>query len=148
MATFFNSTAYLSLPLTRTHHHLASSSHPPPPSSPPPPNQSSSSSQLSTGPSEIEKLNPVVKTAQQPKSNKKTTSTNADSTDWIASSLTRRFGLGAGLAWAAFLAVGVVSEQIKTRLEVSQEQANTRSLYSLSSNTCYVFFIYSFCIVS
>ncbi|CAL9138890.1 unnamed protein product [Musa acuminata var. zebrina] len=50
----------------------------------------------------------------------------AESTDWIASSLTRRFGLGAGLAWVGFLAFGVVSEQIKTRLEVSREQANTR----------------------
>uniref|UniRef100_A0A803N716 peptidylprolyl isomerase n=1 Tax=Chenopodium quinoa TaxID=63459 RepID=A0A803N716_CHEQI len=49
-----------------------------------------------------------------------------DSTDWIASSLTRRFGLGAGLAWVGFLAVGVISEQVKTRFEVSQEQANTR----------------------
>lgn len=52
--------------------------------------------------------------------------TKVDSTDWIATSLTRRFGLGAGLAWVAFLAFGVVSEQIKTRLEVSQQQANTR----------------------
>ncbi|URE39509.1 proline-rich receptor-like protein kinase [Musa troglodytarum] len=50
----------------------------------------------------------------------------AESTDWIASGLTRRFGLGAGLAWVGFLAVGVVSEQIKTRLEVSREQANTK----------------------
>ncbi|KAJ8455997.1 hypothetical protein OPV22_034913 [Ensete ventricosum] len=50
----------------------------------------------------------------------------AESTDWIASSLTRRFGLGAGLAWVGFLAVGVVSEQIKTRLEVSRERANTK----------------------
>uniref|UniRef100_A0A803N8A9 peptidylprolyl isomerase n=1 Tax=Chenopodium quinoa TaxID=63459 RepID=A0A803N8A9_CHEQI len=51
---------------------------------------------------------------------------SSNSTDWIASSLTRRFGLGAGLAWVGFLAVGVISEQVKTRLEVSQEQANTR----------------------
>lgn len=36
--------------------------------------------------------------------------------------------MGAGLAWAGFLAVGVLSEQIKTRLEVSQEQANTKDL--------------------
>lgn len=52
--------------------------------------------------------------------------TSADSTDWIASGLTRRFGLGAGLAWAGFLAFGVVSEQIKTRFEVNQQEANTR----------------------
>ncbi|CAI0400494.1 unnamed protein product [Linum tenue] len=52
----------------------------------------------------------------------------ADSTDWIASSLTRRFGLGAGLAWVGFLAAGVISEQVKTRLEVSQQLANTREV--------------------
>ncbi|CAI0380565.1 unnamed protein product [Linum tenue] len=34
----------------------------------------------------------------------------SDSTDWIASSLTRRFGLGASLAWFGFLAAGVISE--------------------------------------
>lgn len=55
-------------------------------------------------------------------------STAAESTDWIASSLTRRFGLGAGLAWVGFLAFGVVSEQIKTRFEVSQLEANTRDV--------------------
>lgn len=42
--------------------------------------------------------------------------------------MTRRFGLGAGLAWAAFLAVGVVSEQIKTRYEASQQEANTKDV--------------------
>ncbi|KAI4365814.1 hypothetical protein MLD38_021769 [Melastoma candidum] len=46
----------------------------------------------------------------------------------IATSLTRRFGLGAGLTWVGFLAVGVLSEQIKTRWEVSQQQANTRNV--------------------
>lgn len=55
-------------------------------------------------------------------------STAAESTDWIASSLTRRFGLGAGLAWVGFLAFGVVSEQIKTRFEVSQLEANTKDV--------------------
>ncbi|RLN40134.1 peptidyl-prolyl cis-trans isomerase FKBP17-2, chloroplastic-like [Panicum miliaceum] len=52
----------------------------------------------------------------------------ADSTDWVASSLTRRFGIGAGLAWAGFLAVGVVSEQLETRFEVAQQQANTKDV--------------------
>ncbi|ERN00602.1 peptidyl-prolyl cis-trans isomerase FKBP17-2, chloroplastic [Amborella trichopoda] len=51
-----------------------------------------------------------------------------ETTDWVATSLTRRFGLGAGLAWFGFLAFSVVSEQIKTRLEVSQEQAGTLEL--------------------
>lgn len=58
-------------------------------------------------------------------------SSKVDSTDWVATSLTRRFGLGAGLAWVGFLAFGVVSEQIKTRLEVSQQEANTRFVFLL-----------------
>lgn len=48
-----------------------------------------------------------------------------DSPDWVASSLTRRFGLGAGLAWAGLLAAGAISEQVRTRLEVSRQEANT-----------------------
>ncbi|CAI5955262.1 unnamed protein product [Closterium sp. NIES-65] len=52
----------------------------------------------------------------------------ADSTDWIASAVTRRFGIGAGLAWVGFLAFGVVSEQIKTRREVFLEESNTRDV--------------------
>ena len=43
----------------------------------------------------------------------------AESTDAIATALTRRFGLAGGLAWVGVLAFGVVSEQVKTRLEVS-----------------------------
>lgn len=52
----------------------------------------------------------------------------AESTDWIASAVTRRFGIGAGLAWVGFLAFGVVSEQLKTRTEVYLEQAGTRDV--------------------
>ena len=79
----------------------------------------------------------------------------ADSTDWIASNLTRRsdiqgrchpkwpfaippgksapqhafmrrFGLAGGLIWLGILTFGVVSEQIKTRLEASAERRDTR----------------------
>lgn len=50
----------------------------------------------------------------------------ADSTDWVSSNLTRRFGLGAGLAWVGVLAFGVISEQIKTRTEVFREEQGTR----------------------
>nr|GLL35331.1 peptidyl-prolyl cis-trans isomerase FKBP17-2, chloroplastic-like [Ipomoea trifida] len=71
---------------------------------------------------------PLAPAAAKPSSKPQRSSTTVDSTDWIASSLTRRFGLGAGLAWAGFLAFGVVSEQIKTRLEVSQQEANTRDV--------------------
>eukprot|EP00891_Asterochloris_glomerata_P000357 jgi/Astpho2/357/e_gw1.00010.102.1_t len=46
----------------------------------------------------------------------------ADSTDFIASGLTRRFGLLGGLAWVGVLTFGVVSEQVKTRLEQAQEE--------------------------
>ncbi|WJX66710.1 hypothetical protein P8452_51241 [Trifolium repens] len=55
-------------------------------------------------------------------------SSKVDFTDWIATSLSRRVGLGAGLAWVGFLAFGVVSEQIKTRFEVSQQEANTSNV--------------------
>lgn len=68
---------------------------------------------------------------------------SVDSTDWIASSLTRRFGLGAGLAWAGFLAFGVISEQIKTRREVYLEEQGTRDVEDakevvLGSNVRYI----------
>ncbi|OVA01749.1 Peptidyl-prolyl cis-trans isomerase [Macleaya cordata] len=122
MATFFGSPPSLSHSLNRIHH-LSSSSQtpPPPPATPPPPElQSQSSSSLRITSSEQQP--PVSVNSQQQKP------TKAESTDWIASTLTRRFGLGAGLAWAAFLAVGVISEQIKTRLEVSDQEANTRDL--------------------
>ena len=52
----------------------------------------------------------------------------AGSTDWMATQLTRRFGLAGGLAWVGFLTFGVVSEQVKTRLEVASEEANTREV--------------------
>ncbi|KAF7822268.1 peptidyl-prolyl cis-trans isomerase FKBP17-2, chloroplastic [Senna tora] len=110
MATFFGSPPIFSLPLTRT------PPPPPPPQSPiPKPPQ-----QLSTESSDIK---PVVGSSSSSSSSSK-----VDSTDWIATSLTRRFGIGAGLAWVAFLAFGVVSEQVKTRFEVSQQQANTRTV--------------------
>jgi FKBP-type peptidyl-prolyl cis-trans isomerase len=62
--------------------------------------------------------------ARAPSSRKR----QAESTDFIASAITRRFGLGAGLAWVGFLAFGVISEQIKTRLEVYREESDTRDV--------------------
>ncbi|KAJ9141538.1 hypothetical protein P3X46_032063 [Hevea brasiliensis] len=135
MATLCGSTPFLSYPLPRTNH-ISSSSQtpppPPPPSSSTPPSQPqprTPSPQLSTTSSE--QLTPVIsaEVQEQKESTKPASSaTKVETTDWIASTLTRRFGLGAGLAWAAFLAVGVVSEQVKTRLEVSQQEANTRDV--------------------
>ncbi|XP_059303400.1 peptidyl-prolyl cis-trans isomerase FKBP17-2, chloroplastic [Lycium ferocissimum] len=123
MATFFGSPPSLSLPITRTNYFSSSSQTPPPfqpphqpqqPQTPPPSQPLSATS--------AEPPSPVNVQQQKPSKSAR----SAESTDWIASSLTRRFGLGAGLAWAGFLAFGVVSEQIKTRLEVSQQETNTR----------------------
>ena len=36
----------------------------------------------------------------------------AESTDFMATALTRRFGLAGGLAWVGFLAFGVIGEQV------------------------------------
>jgi FKBP-type peptidyl-prolyl cis-trans isomerase len=50
----------------------------------------------------------------------------ADSTDAVASFLTRRFGIAGGLAWLGVLTFGVVSEQLKTRQELREESEGTR----------------------
>ena len=50
----------------------------------------------------------------------------ADSSDWVTSQLTRRFGIAGGLAYLGFLTFGVVSEQIKTRLEVASDIRGTK----------------------
>ncbi|KAF8022572.1 hypothetical protein BT93_F0168 [Corymbia citriodora subsp. variegata] len=125
MATFLSSPPFLSHPITRT---LNFSSSSPPPQNPPPPPPNPPAQPQSPPPPQ--QLSAASSEQPQPVSVKpqKKERTTAESTDWIASSLTRRFGLGAGLAWAAFLAVGVVSEQIKTRLEVSEQEASTRNV--------------------
>ncbi|KAM7482947.1 hypothetical protein LguiB_007530 [Lonicera macranthoides] len=129
MATFLGSPPFLSHPITRTHHFSpsfsSSQSQTPPPQPETPPSQQSS---LSLPPPLSTQSASTPLPVQQQKPSKSATSKTAESTDWIASSLTRRFGLGAGLAWAGFLAIGVLSEQIKTRLEVSQQDANTRDV--------------------
>ncbi|KAL8464367.1 hypothetical protein ACS0TY_034044 [Phlomoides rotata] len=115
MASIFSSSLpSVSHPITRSNYFSSSQIPNPQQSNPPPKPQ--------TPP-------PLSSTAVEPPQaaeQRRATKTTADSTDWIASTLTRRFGIGAGLAWVGFLAVGVVSEQIKTRLEVSQQQATTR----------------------
>ena len=52
----------------------------------------------------------------------------ADSTDAVATFLTRRFGLAGGLAWLGILTFGVVSEQLKTRREVREAIENTKEV--------------------
>ncbi|KAL3818621.1 hypothetical protein ACJIZ3_004526 [Penstemon smallii] len=127
MASFFVSPPFLSHPNKRSNYFSSSQNSAPQPSNlPPQPQTPAPTQQLSSNSTEP----PPVAAANVPekRSKKSSAKTNVDSTDWIASSLTRRFGIGAGLAWVGFLAVGVVSEQIKTRLEVSQQEANTRDV--------------------
>ncbi|KAL2652362.1 hypothetical protein R1flu_020490 [Riccia fluitans] len=69
-----------------------------------------------------------VQGQQQRRPQRSSSRVGGESTDWIASSLTRRFGLGAGLAWVGFLAFGVISEQIKTRTEVFLESQGTKDV--------------------
>jgi len=52
----------------------------------------------------------------------------ADSTDPVATFLTRRFGVAGGLAWLGVLTFGVVSEQLKTRQEVAREESGTQAV--------------------
>lgn len=106
MAAFFSPSTFLSHPISRTNNVFSTKQTPP--------NQQPQSQ------------NPPSAETAKLQEQKRSRPAVAESTDWIASSLTRRFGLGAGLAWAGFLAIGVLSEQIKTRIEVSQETANTR----------------------
>jgi FKBP-type peptidyl-prolyl cis-trans isomerase len=54
----------------------------------------------------------------------------AESTDFMATFLTRRFGIAGGLAWLGVLTFGVVSEQVKTRIEVAEEEKNARDVTS------------------
>uniref|UniRef100_A0A2P2JE71 peptidylprolyl isomerase n=2 Tax=Rhizophora mucronata TaxID=61149 RepID=A0A2P2JE71_RHIMU len=127
MATFFSSPPFLSNPLARANHFSSSSQTPPPNRSPIPPSESQSSTP-SAQPSLSSSQQPAPVSVKVQQQKPITPTTKVETTDWIASTLTRRFGLGAGLAWAGFLAVGVISEQIKTRLEISQQEANTRNV--------------------
>ncbi|KAB1212309.1 Peptidyl-prolyl cis-trans isomerase FKBP17-2, chloroplastic [Morella rubra] len=129
MATIFGSPPFLSHPLTKSHFSSSSQTPPPPPPTPPSQTQSPTPSpQPSTTSSEQQAPVAVQVQKQKPTKRSSTSTTKVETTDWIASTLTRRFGLGAGLAWAGFLAFGVISEQIKTRLEVSQQEAETRNV--------------------
>ncbi|XP_065849519.1 peptidyl-prolyl cis-trans isomerase FKBP17-2, chloroplastic isoform X2 [Euphorbia lathyris] len=130
MATFFGSPPFLSHPIPKTNNNHFSSSPNPPPSTPSSSSQPQGSTPLSQQSYTSSSKQPEVVKVQKQKPSSASSSSpgKVDSTDWIASTLTRRFGLGAGLAWASFLAFGVVSEQLKTRFEVSQERANTRDI--------------------
>ncbi|XP_047315976.1 peptidyl-prolyl cis-trans isomerase FKBP17-2, chloroplastic-like [Impatiens glandulifera] len=119
MASLLRSPPFLSHSVKKRTYHFSSSQAPPPPPQP------------SKTPPELQSLkvvSPDLPLLSEKVETRGKRNRSVESTDWIASSLTRRFGLGAGLAWAGFLAFGVISEQIKTRLEVSQQQANTRDV--------------------
>ncbi|KAL7099146.1 hypothetical protein ACP275_09G064500 [Erythranthe tilingii] len=138
-SSFFVSPPFLSHPTKSRTNHFSSSSQTPTPQQP----SNNNLPQQPQNPAPVQPLSansaeppqplpppPLATTraAEQRPSKAAATRTTAESTDWIASNLTRRFGIGAGLAWVGFLAFGVVSEQIKTRLEVSQQEANTRDV--------------------
>jgi hypothetical protein len=59
----------------------------------------------------------------------------ADSTDAVATFLTRRFGIAGGLAWLGVLTFGVVSEQLKTRREVREAVENTKDVANVQEVT-------------
>ncbi|KAJ1293953.1 hypothetical protein BS78_01G109100 [Paspalum vaginatum] len=116
MATFLGSSpALLARPVAKPHVSCAQTPRPP-------------SAQSQQPPGEQPQQQSVQAQPQQAATARPKRAGGADSTDWVASSLTRRFGIGAGLAWAGFLAVGVVSEQLKTRFEVAQQEANTKDV--------------------
>ncbi|KAK6123658.1 hypothetical protein DH2020_042599 [Rehmannia glutinosa] len=119
MASFFASPPFLSHPIARSNYLSSSQTPNQQPSNLPPQQLNGNSVEPPSSP-----LSPAKVIVSKPA----LTKTKAESTHWIASTLTRRFGVGAGLAWFGFLAVGVITEQIKTRLEVSQQQATTRDV--------------------
>ncbi|GFR48721.1 hypothetical protein Agub_g10678 [Astrephomene gubernaculifera] len=69
-----------------------------------------------------------VTTAAARKQQQQRSVRRAESTDAVATFLTRRFGIAGGLAWLGFLAVGTLGEQIKTRMEVANEVNGTKEV--------------------
>lgn len=125
MASFFVSPPFLSHPISRSSYVSSSQSSPPQPPSNQPSQPQMTNQQLSANSTKL----PAA--LEQRSTSKPAAKTTVESTDWIATTLTRRFGIGVGLAWVGFLAFGVVSEQIKTRFEVSQQEENTRYGYRI-----------------
>jgi len=62
-------------------------------------------------PKEHESPASVKQTIDQRQQQNQRKKRSADSTDFFATTMTRRFGLAGGLAWVGFLTFGVVSEQ-------------------------------------
>ena len=70
----------------------------------------------------------ILEQVKEKKKNNNNNRRQADSTDFMATFLTRRFGLKGGLAWLGLLTFGVVSEQLKTRRETREEKENTKAV--------------------
>ncbi|KAK9831804.1 hypothetical protein WJX74_009971 [Apatococcus lobatus] len=81
-----------------------------------------------TGTEPEESLSGLADAAKQATEGQKKRRRTSDSSDFISSALTRRFGLAGGLAYVGFLTFGVVSEQFKTRREVSEEASGTQDV--------------------
>ena len=70
----------------------------------------------------------TAKAAQPVEEKRRANVRRAESTDAVATFMTRRFGLKGGLAWLGVLTFGVVSEQLKTRRETREAIVNTRGV--------------------
>ncbi|KIY96727.1 hypothetical protein MNEG_11234 [Monoraphidium neglectum] len=79
-------------------------------------------------PSPQQQQQPEKEAQQQQEQERPKQRRQADSTDAVASFLTRRFGIAGGLAWLGVLAVGSLGEQVKTRMEVAAEKEGTRDV--------------------
>ena len=77
---------------------------------------------------EEEAMSSTLQQRSQKRNGRRRRQPQADSTDAVATFLTRRFGLKGGVAWLGLLTFGVVSEQAKTRWERREEKANTRAV--------------------
>ncbi|KAF5834570.1 FKBP-type peptidyl-prolyl cis-trans isomerase [Dunaliella salina] len=76
-----------------------------------------------------EEKQPVAPAQEPPATQpKQATRRQADSTDPVASFLSRRFGLAGGLGWLSVLAIGTLGEQVKTRMEVAEEEKGTQEV--------------------
>ena len=71
---------------------------------------------------------PMAESPEKKENRKRKKAVLPDSTDAVATFMTRRFGIAGGLAWLGVLTFGVVSEQLKTRREVREAKENTKEV--------------------
>ncbi|KAG2428554.1 hypothetical protein HYH02_014358 [Chlamydomonas schloesseri] len=88
---------------------------------------SSQDAEAATSPtSSTERASDIISAAKS--TTNRTKKRQAESTDAVATFMTRRFGIAGGLAWLGFLTIGTLGEQIKTRMEVASELSGTKDV--------------------